>query len=124
MKAPLGIVVKALVLMLLVAATAACASTADGGERSTVVVVENDLVPSYALTIYAIPDAGSRRLVGHVDPRETATLRFNPFGTGQYRFVAETTAGDEIVSNPITFSPGATLRWDLNANIVTVTDSG
>lgn len=124
MKARLGIAARALALMLLVTATAACASTAEGGEGSTVVVVQNDLMPSYALSIYAVPDVGSRRLVGHVDPRETATLRFNPFGTGQYRFVAETTAGNEIVSNPISFSPGATLRWDLNANIIRVTDSG
>lgn len=121
MNTRLRTIVKALALMVPLAAAGGCATTGEAGEGSTVVIVQNDMVPSYALSIYAVPEVGSRRLVGHVDPRETATLRFNPLGSGQYRFVAETTAGSEIVSNPISFSPGATIRWDLNANIATVT---
>ncbi|MBW3553979.1 MAG: hypothetical protein KY466_10735 [Gemmatimonadetes bacterium] len=124
MDARRGSIIKAVALLSLLAAPVACASTSEGEEGNTVVVVRNDLVPSESLSIYALSDVGSRRLVGFVDPRETATLRFNAVATGRYRFVAEATSGAEIVSNPITFTPGATIHWDVHANIATVTESG
>ena len=87
--------------------------------------VENNLIPPTSLSVYAVPEVGSRSLVGAVEPGATATLRFNPMaGTGQFRFVAETTAGNEIASNPVTISPGATVRWDVSANIATVVEPG
>lgn len=115
------------VFLLTVAGIAACATGGTGaaGEGSTLLRVENDLIPSTSLTVYAIPEVGARTRVGVVNPGATATLRFNPLAAGgQYRFVAETTAGGEIVSNPVIFSPGATIEWSLNSNIAVVSDPG
>jgi heme/copper-type cytochrome/quinol oxidase subunit 2 len=116
-----------LLLLLAVTGLGACASggMGAGGAGNTVLRVENNLIPATSLSIYAVPEVGTRTLVGVVDPSSTATLRFNASAAGgQYRFVAETTAGNEIASNPITVSSGATIRWDLTANIATVVDSG
>lgn len=113
------------IFALLGLGSCAAAGTAGGGEGDTVVVVENNLIPATSLSVYAVPDAGVRRLVGIVNPSATATLRFNPTATaGQYRLLAETTAGAELVSNPITFSPGATIEWDVSANIARVVNPG
>lgn len=115
----------ALGALMLVASIGACASTGEGAEGETTLIVENDLIASSALTVYAVPEVGSRSLIGTVAAGETKTLRFTPFGAGtQYQFMAETTAGGDLVSHPISFSPGATLRWNIDANIVNVVESG
>ena len=115
-------VMRGLMLVLVAVGVAACASTSAGGEGSTTLVVNNDLIPPSVLTIYAVPETGIRTRVGTVASSETVSLNFNPSGAGlQYRFLAETVGGNDIVSNPVTFSRGATIRWDLSANIATVT---
>lgn len=104
-------------------ALGACASggMGVGGEGSTALEVRNNLIPPTSLSIYAVPDIGSRRLIGVVQPGATRTLRFDPAGgSGQFRFMAETTEGRDIVSNPISFSTGVTITWDVNANLATV----
>ena len=103
------------------AGLSACASMGGGGaEGNTTLVVENTLAPSTSLTIYALPEVGSRSMVGLVDPQETARLTFNSMSAGTYRFMARTTSGQELVSHPITVSPGQTIEWDVRANIVRV----
>lgn len=101
----------------------ACASAGGGGGGGPEVAVrvENNLIPSAGLTIYAVPRVGGRRLLGSVSPSSTRTLTFNPVGdTGEYVFVAETTAGAQISSNPVLVSAPATVHWDLSSNIATV----
>lgn len=107
-----------------VGCASAGAGTAPGTEGNTTLRLENNLIPPAALTIYAVPETGARRLIGSVSSGETATLRFDAFNFGRYRFLAETTAGAEIASNPVSFSPGATIRWGLSANIATVIEDG
>lgn len=103
----------------------ATGGAAAGGDANTTLIVKNDLIPPTSLTIYAFPEFGGRVRVGTVNPGATATLPFRASAaTGEYRFVGQTTAGNEIASTPVTFSPGATLRWDLTSNIATVVDPG
>lgn len=105
--------------LMLAAAVAGCATTGAGAEGETVLIVENNLLPPTSLTVRAIPDSGTRLLVGLVDPGETARLRFRAGMSGQYRFVAEAGGGQSVVSNPISVVRGDTLRWDIRSNIVT-----
>lgn len=103
----------------------ACATggAGTGEEGSTAVQVQNNLIPPTSLTIYVVPDIGSRRLIGTVQPGATRVLRWDPTtASGQFQFAAQTTAGREIVSNPVSLSRGATVRWDLTANLAVVTD--
>lgn len=110
--------------VLLLLGLGACASTGaggPGGQGSTTLRVDNDLVPSTDLRIYLAAATGGRTMVGSVNPGQNATLRFDPVGGGgTYQFIAEIPLGQSIRSNPITFSPGDTIEWDLSANIATV----
>jgi hypothetical protein len=122
-------IARALPLVLLLLGLGACASaggSGDGGaEESTTLVVDNNVVTPSTLTVYAVPEVGTRTFVSTVTPGARATLRFDPVGTlGRYRFVAETAGGSEVVSNPVSFSPGATIRWNLSANLSTVAEPG
>ena len=114
-------IVSGAVALLLAAGVGGCASAGTGSGGDTAIVVENNLVPSSAMSVYALPDQGGRRLIGSVSPGETRTLRFDVFGVGgQYRFVARTTGGSDLVSNPVTIEAGDTVRWSLASNIATV----
>ena len=99
---------------------AACAAGGSGPatQGSTALEVQNNLIPPIALSIYAVPEFGSRRLIGQVQPGATRVIRFDPSsGGGQFRFAAEASFGREIVSNPVTLARGDSIRWDLSANI-------
>jgi hypothetical protein len=91
------------------------------GDMATL-IVENDLVPSVSLTIYAVSTGGGgiRTRVGSVNPGSTATLRFRPPGAGQHRFIADVMLGGEIVSNIVSVAPGETIEWNVRSNIATV----
>jgi hypothetical protein len=108
---------------LLSVTAAACASTSEGSAQNQIgVEVRNDLIPASALTVYLVPETGSRRLLGNVSPAETKTLSFQELSVGQYRLMARTTGGQEIVSNPIVLADAKTLRWTLTSNILTVVE--
>ncbi|MGH7506233.1 MAG: hypothetical protein ACRELX_11305 [Longimicrobiales bacterium] len=98
----------------------ACATGAQGSGEGVQVEVNNDLIPSSALTVYVLPEIGARRLIGNVNPSETTTLQFEEVAVGQYRLMARTTGGNEIVSNPISLANVAAITWDLSSNILTV----
>lgn len=104
-------------------ALAGCAAAGTGVPTGdTILIVENDLVPSTSVSVYVVEgEDGPRQLVGLVDPGATATLRFDPISAGaEYHFVAERTDGPSLVSNPVVFSPGETIRWDLTTNFANV----
>ncbi len=104
---------------------AACAAAVPGAADAELLIrVQNNLVPPTSLTVWAVPATGTRQMLGTVDPSTTATLRFDPApAAGQYRLMAETTAGTEIVSNPVVLSDAAVVQWDLSSNIATVTET-
>ena len=109
--------------VLLSVTVAACASTSEGSGLNQIgVEVRNDLVPSSALTIYVVPETGARRLLGSVSPAQTKMLSFQEGSVGQYRLMARTTGGREIVSNPIILADVRTLRWTLSSNILQVVE--
>lgn len=108
-----------LLLVLLPILLVACASTSELPAGSEITLrVENDLIPPTTLTIHAVTETGSRRLVGVVRPSQTTTLNFAEVGTSQYRFVAETTTGNEIISNTITLGAGDEAIWSMNSNVL------
>jgi multidrug efflux pump subunit AcrA (membrane-fusion protein) len=109
-------------LLALAPLLGACASGAPGTGERVNVQVDNDLIPPTVVTVYAVqaPATGARRLVGTVEPSTDRTLSFDAgFAAGQYVFVARTTAGREIVSNPVSLSPDVTVVWSLTSNIAT-----
>lgn len=108
-----------LMLLVLPLLIAACASTRENAPGSEVSVrVENNLIPPTTLSVYAVAESGSRQLLGVVRPSQNSTLTFNPSFGGQFRFVAETTGGREIVSNTITLGEGDGAVWNINSNII------
>lgn len=114
------------ILLVGIVALGACATGGMGGaaEGSTGLEVQNNLIPPTALTIYLVPEIGTRRMIGSVQPGATRVVRFDPISaSGQYQFVAETTFGRDIVSNPVTFRSGDSIRWDVSANLAVVTGS-
>lgn len=113
-------------LLLVLPLLGGCASTANGGgggaAGGSAVVVDNNLIPPTALTVYLVPEAGVRRLLGNVSPSQTRTLTIGTAPPGQHQLMARTTSGREIESNVVSFGAADTLRWDLTSNIVTVRD--
>jgi hypothetical protein len=115
-------------LALALSLTSACGGTgatpgSDPGPSSQQVeiIVENNLVPSTAVTIHSVGTQGSRRLVGTVPPGTTRTLRFRT-GTlvERYSFVASVGISQNLTSNPLSLSGGDTVRWQLNSNTISV----
>jgi hypothetical protein len=106
-----------LAALLLLAACGLPGRAGDGANRVQL-RVENNLIPPTSLTVFAVPEVGSRRMAGVVRPGETATLTFSAPVVEGYRFTAQTTAGREIVSNTVTLGPGRAAVWDVNANLV------
>lgn len=98
---------------------AACGGARSGSPEDRVQVrVNNNLVPPTALTVYAVSDAGSRRLLGSVSPNQEITLTFDPGSAGgSYRLMARTLSGAEIVSNPVFIRTGGGVSWTLQSNI-------
>lgn len=117
----------ALLALLLSTALASACATAGQGEASAeggaMIRVQNNLIPPTSLTVYAVGETGTRRLLGSVSPNSTQTLRFEPGAGGQYRILARTTSGQEILSNPVSVRSGEGIRWDVQANIATGLDT-
>ncbi len=100
-----------------------CASTGENsGVADVQVEVVNDLIPPTSLSIWVVPSIGGRDMLGSVPPGATRTLGYNMVtASGEYRLQGETTAGDEIWSNPFILSESdATVVWDLSANSIVV----
>jgi hypothetical protein len=119
----------AALLALALALLPACA-TAGGGttdeptaDAPARVVVNNNLVVPTSLTISIVPETGVRRLLGNVPPGGRATLPYNDPGiAGRFRLLARSTAGRDLLSDPFTFNGRGTITWDLQSNIIRVTD--
>lgn len=93
----------------------AAAAVAEG---SKVVRVQNNLIPPTSLTIYAVPQTGVRQMLGVLQPSETRSFTFEPAAVGQYRLVAQATAGSEIASREFTFAGTSGVVWDMNSNMI------
>lgn len=117
--------IAAVPLLVLILLVGACAPNGDVAadvdpEAEAMVQVNNDLIPSTVVTVWAIPDVGSRQMLGTVSPGDSETLRFDAgTATREYRLRARTTAGAEIVSTPFSLAAGEGVEWSLNSNMVT-----
>lgn len=116
-------------LALAVALLPACASAGGGMEGAEAasagasVRVVNNLIPPAPLTIRAVPQTGVRQLVGNVSPGRTVVLDWNVTRVaGEYRLLAETTGGRDIVSRPFFFDGSGTVEWTLQGNTIRIVD--
>lgn len=115
----------AVCVLLLTAGCASSGSTAaeaDAADPNAVAItVVNDLVPPATITIYAVPETGSRRRLGTVTPNGRQTFTFSPVDVaGEYRLVAEHVGGGSTSSNPVVLSGVSTLNWSLSSPAVRI----
>ena len=112
---------RAVTALAAAAMLAGCASAGENGapDPAVTVQIENNLLPPTTLTVYAVPEAGVRQLIGTVRPNQTATLTVEGIVFGQYRFVGRTTEGREVSSNPIALGLNEAVHWNVDANLVT-----
>jgi hypothetical protein len=96
-------------------------SEANAGVGEQVAVqVENDLIPPTQVTVFAVSEA-SRQILGNVNPSARASFSFDLIGASrQYRMLARTTSGAEVVSNPFTITGPSTVSWSLQSGIAVV----
>lgn len=108
-------------------ATATTEAPAGGGAEADAaageqisVQVNNDLIPPAQVTVFAVSTA-SRTILGNVNPSARASFSFDVVAASrEYRLLARTTAGAEIVSNPFTITRPSTVNWNLQSNIAVV----
>jgi hypothetical protein len=119
--------------MALMATTAigACASShaRRGGQQEQQIIVHltNNLTPPSDVTVYAVSQDGTRRLLGDVPPNKDRALKVPSeiFPGTSFRIVAERTQGRPIVSQPITASSdNLIIDWDLQMNAVWFPEPG
>lgn len=108
----------ALAAMLLVGVLGGCipfGQRGPSGEQITL-RVQNDLDPPTALTAYVVPQGGEPRLLGPVEPGATQTFFFEPLPVAGYHFLATTTAGRDITSEPAALTANSMVVWELEEN--------
>jgi hypothetical protein len=102
---------------------AACATGRAGGpaEPTAQVKVENNLVPSRAVSVWLVSGAGARIRLGDVRPRRTTTLTVDQsIYPGGYQLIAETATGQTMSSQAFNLFAGAEVTWDLRNNTLLV----
>lgn len=135
-------VIQGVVLAGLVA-VAGCAGNSEmsAGAEDMLIVVENNLAPSTAVTIFAVQEGtASRRRVGFIGSNQTREVYFRgsniptryflvaepqteaPAGTrrndGTSGFSNPTRMNSDIVSAPVELYIGRDMFWDLSANVM------
>jgi hypothetical protein len=94
-------------------------ANAEVGEQ-VAVQVNNDLIPPTQVTVFAVSEA-SRQILGNVNPSARASFSFDLIGASrEYRMLARTTSGAEVVSNPFTITGPSTVSWSLQSGIAVV----
>lgn len=93
----------------------------EGPPRPVALEIDNNLALPTDLTIYAITDGGTRRLIGSVPPARNVTFQFTPESySTQYRLIAKTPLGRQLRSEPFVVGSGMTgqIIWTLVPNII------
>jgi hypothetical protein len=111
----------------------ACASGGAGGSGETEeapaapgdqvsVQVNNDIMPGANITVWIVPQAGSRRRLGTIMPSGQQTFRFSPFMPNQnFRLSADIEGGRGRTSNPFNLMGVREVRWavsDVNVRVI------
>lgn len=114
-----------LVAALLV--VAACASgsgesgeTTQAGARGDVAIdVNNDLIPPASITVFIVPETGSRRRLGSVGPGGRETFSYLPaVASMDHRLVAEVPGQRNSQTIPFTLSGVSGVSWDVSNTTV------
>jgi hypothetical protein len=127
-----GSMLRAAATLALLLAFAACAparvapegatiAAAADEDRELVVRITNDLIPPTVLTVWLVPEAGARRMLGTVTPQDTISFPIDAFAAGRHRLLARTTAGAEITSELFTPPVPGVIRWNVRMNLVAKT---
>jgi hypothetical protein len=119
----------AAMVLLSTTAIGACASghSHRGADQQIIVHLTNDLAPPSDVTVYAVTQDGTRRLLGDVPPNKDRVLKVptDIFPGTTFRIVAERTAGRRIVSQPITATTALSMiDWDLQTNAMWFPETG
>ena len=127
-------VVRSAVLASVIVGAAACASSgssgaaaeAPQGNANTVTIqVTNDMIPPTQITVWIVPETGSRRRLGSVEPSRQASFPFSPaIRSMDHRLVAEPTGGNDVTTTPFTLDGVSAVRWTTSSTVVNVVRGG
>lgn len=93
------------------------------GDDGVQIRVENNTIPPTSLTISIQPEIGTRRLLGSMTPSSTRTFEYEAgVAAGEYVLLGETVSGQTLRSRPFLLSGDARVTWDVNLNVVRVTE--
>lgn len=104
-------------------AFAACASSGAGGMDESepagdgiTIEVNNDLVPPASITVFIVPETGSRRRLGSVAPGGRESFNYTPMAVGlDHRLVAEVGGGSDAQTNPFILGSAVTrVQWNVS----------
>ena len=91
------------------------------GDGTVSVQIDNDLVPPASVTVYIVPETGSRRRLGPINPGGQGTFSFNPgIRTSDFRLLANVNGQRDVASNPFSLTGASAIRWSLSDRIVRV----
>lgn len=111
------------VLILLAACSSATSSansgTPSGGGNSVAIRVTNDIVPPTSVTVWMVPETGSRRRLGTISPNGQQTFNFTPnLRSMDHRLMAEASGMQDAVSNPFVLEGVTSVQWDVSSALV------
>ncbi|HEX7091506.1 MAG TPA: hypothetical protein VF192_15305 [Longimicrobiales bacterium] len=87
--------------------------------------VANDLVPPGTIVVWIIPELGARRRLGTIPPDGEQSFSYVPGDrTMEYRLMAQTAEGREIMSDPFTLQGASALSWRASSRVVTLGSAG
>jgi hypothetical protein len=107
-------------------ALAACSSSTGGGTGSPAgggggiaVQVTNDVVPPTSITVWMVPETGSRRRLGTISPNGQDTFNYNPaIRSMEHRIVAQASGAQDRTSNPFVLEGVTSVQWSVSSVVV------
>lgn len=109
-------------------ALAACSSAGGGGANTAMpsgggdgvaIQVTNDVVPPTSVTVWLVPETGSRRRLGTISPNGQQTFNFNPgMVSMEHRLVAEASGAEDRSSNPFVLEGVQSVQWSVSSVVI------
>lgn len=85
------------------------------------VQVNNDYVPSSQVTVWMVPESGSRRRLGTIPPNGRQTFNYSPnILDMDHHLLAEVSGGQNSQTTPFTLVGVSAVRWDISSRNATV----
>ena len=83
------------------------------------VTVTNAVVPPAAITLWIVPQTGSRRRLGTIQPNQQGTFNFTPTVPAiEHTLQAEHVGGGQTTSNPFVLSGVTRVTWQTSSPVV------